>query len=94
MRQLRRIFWWYPPTQFPKSHKEEVHMFVSKISRVMLVVALLVLGVWLLSFSSGPGAETAARQQAIHRLIEMIEKPDESFPRVDVELELVIRETA
>ncbi len=40
-------------------------MKFSKISRVILVAAVLVFGAWLLSFSSGPGAETAVRQQAI-----------------------------
>ena len=40
-------------------------MKFSKISRVILVAAVLVLGAWLLSFSSGPGAETAVREQAI-----------------------------
>ena len=40
-------------------------MSLSKISRMLLVAALLCLGAWLLSFSSGPGAETAVRQQAI-----------------------------
>ena len=40
-------------------------MSLSKISRVLLVAALLCLGAWLLSFSSGPGVETAVRQQAI-----------------------------
>lgn len=40
-------------------------MSFSKLSRVVLVAALLFLGAWLLSISSGPGAETAVRQQAI-----------------------------
>ncbi|MCA9902138.1 MAG: hypothetical protein KC433_28355, partial [Anaerolineales bacterium] len=40
-------------------------MSVSKLSRVALVAALLFLGAWLLSISSGPGAETAVRQQAV-----------------------------
>ena len=35
-------------------------MKFSKISRVILVAAVLVLGAWLLSFSSGPGAETSS----------------------------------
>jgi len=42
-----------------------MYMKFSKISRVILVAAVLVLGAWLLSFSSGPGAETAVREQAI-----------------------------
>ncbi|MCA9901922.1 MAG: hypothetical protein KC433_27270 [Anaerolineales bacterium] len=40
-------------------------MSISKIGRVLLVATLLCLGAWLLSVSSGPSAETAARQQAI-----------------------------
>lgn len=36
----------------------------------------------------------AIGQMAIHRLLEMIENPDESFPRIDIEPELILRETA
>ena len=40
-------------------------MLFSKLSRIILIVALLGVGVWLLGLSAGPGAETAVRQQAI-----------------------------
>ncbi|MBK8902657.1 MAG: hypothetical protein IPM53_15825 [Anaerolineaceae bacterium] len=40
-------------------------MLFTRLSRVLLIAAFLFLGAWLLSMSSGPGAETAVRQQVV-----------------------------
>ena len=40
-------------------------MFFRKLPRIVLPIALLSLGIWLIGMASGPSAETASRQDAI-----------------------------
>lgn len=40
-------------------------MLFSRVSKALLVAAILLFGVWLLGLSNGPGAETAVRQQVV-----------------------------